>query len=337
MALNAQGLGHELPDHPCASLVPRMTDEEFATLKADIAEHGQREPIVIHEGQIVDGRHRYRACQELGLDPQFRDWDGEGALEAFVVSLNVHRRHLSPSQRGAIAAEMLPAIEKEAVARMMRGQSFDPEEMEVHPAEKIPQGDSKGAESVNPGGTFPQGRAPQARDIAAMAVGVNPHYVSDAKRVKDAAPELFEAVREGRVSIPEAKAVVQLPEETRATVIRKLHDEPETNVKTLVRKTQRSQAEFEQKESQRRMQIVGDSTGDLARGRLNVQCRDMIYRLGQILTKFTPDYVHALEREERDDLVRVVLQVRNWARSIDAEMSRPVRLLVGGENDAHVG
>jgi N6-adenosine-specific RNA methylase IME4 len=84
-----------------------MTDEEFEELKADIAANGLREPIWLHpDGRIIDGRHRYRACCELGLEPPFRTWDGQGSLVGLVVSLNLHRRHLSESQRAMVAAKL---------------------------------------------------------------------------------------------------------------------------------------------------------------------------------------------------------------------------------------
>ena len=59
-----------MESHPVASLFPLMGDEEFAALKADIAANGQREPVWLHDGKLIDGRNRYRACTELGLEPK---------------------------------------------------------------------------------------------------------------------------------------------------------------------------------------------------------------------------------------------------------------------------
>lgn len=93
--------------HPAADIFPPMTGDEFAALKADIAAHGVREPIWTRRGLLLDGRHRERACTELAIACPAREWDGEeGGVVAFVVSLNLNRRHLSESQRVVIAARL---------------------------------------------------------------------------------------------------------------------------------------------------------------------------------------------------------------------------------------
>ena len=93
--------------HELALVFPPMTEPEFAAFKADIREHGQREPITLYEGKILDGLHRYRACQELGLEPRVVRFEGNPRAAAqLVVGRNFHRRHLTTSQRAMVAAEM---------------------------------------------------------------------------------------------------------------------------------------------------------------------------------------------------------------------------------------
>lgn len=94
-----------IPYHPAANLFPLMEGDEFSVLVADIAEHGQLEPIVIHDGMILDGRNRYRACIELGIKPILREWAGSDA-QSFVVSLNLHRRHLTREQRDEVIRKL---------------------------------------------------------------------------------------------------------------------------------------------------------------------------------------------------------------------------------------
>lgn len=78
---------------------------EFQALKDDIQQYGQREPIWLLDGKVIDGRHRLRACLELGRELRTESYDGFDPT-AFVVSLNLHRRHLNESQRGLVAAKL---------------------------------------------------------------------------------------------------------------------------------------------------------------------------------------------------------------------------------------
>ena len=89
--------------HPLCTLFPRITGTEFSSLVEDIKSNGLRQPIVLHQGMILDGGNRYRACIEGGIAPVFTEFDG-GNIVSFVLSANLHRRHLSAGQQAAIVA-----------------------------------------------------------------------------------------------------------------------------------------------------------------------------------------------------------------------------------------
>jgi N6-adenosine-specific RNA methylase IME4 len=105
-----------LENHPIANLFPLIEGEDFSRLVADIYEHGLQEKIVLREGKILDGRNRYRALVSLDRFDQFRDtidFDHlaftHGAPKdplVWVLSKNLHRRHLSESQRAMVAAKL---------------------------------------------------------------------------------------------------------------------------------------------------------------------------------------------------------------------------------------
>jgi ParB-like chromosome segregation protein Spo0J len=114
--------------HPLADLFPLIDGEEFDVLAADIKKSGLHESIVLFRGKILVGRNRYRALQRLGVqigeyyfqnledcsiglggevDPPERVRN-EHAL-AYVISKNIHRRHLSADKKREVIAKLLKA------------------------------------------------------------------------------------------------------------------------------------------------------------------------------------------------------------------------------------
>jgi hypothetical protein len=91
--------------HPIADIFPIMTAEETNELANDILLHGQREPIWMYEGKILDGRNRHNACLLKGIAPRILDYAGSDPL-AFAVSMNLKRRQLDDAQRSVIAAKI---------------------------------------------------------------------------------------------------------------------------------------------------------------------------------------------------------------------------------------
>jgi ParB-like chromosome segregation protein Spo0J len=102
--------------HPLADIFPLMEGAELDALVADIKANGLREKIECYEGQVIDGRNRYRALQRLGIAPtgypkHFRllDFRDDGEARAHVISKNIHRRHLTPEQKRELIAKLLKA------------------------------------------------------------------------------------------------------------------------------------------------------------------------------------------------------------------------------------
>ena len=85
--------------HPLCLQWPELNNEDYARLKADIAEHGLISPITLYQGSVVDGRHRLRACGELGIEPIFRELDEGQSPQSFVLRANLLTRTLSSSQK----------------------------------------------------------------------------------------------------------------------------------------------------------------------------------------------------------------------------------------------
>jgi hypothetical protein len=101
----------DFKDHPAAGLFPMMAEDELRDLAADIKKNGQREPIYVYKCQVLDGRNRRRACAVAGVRPYYEwlnapDQDLDDPL-AFVLSKNLHRRHLTAEQRREIVSRLL--------------------------------------------------------------------------------------------------------------------------------------------------------------------------------------------------------------------------------------
>jgi ParB-like chromosome segregation protein Spo0J len=164
-----------------------MSEVEFSTLVADIQENGLREPIIVHEGQVLDGRNRYRACLAIGIEPITRPFDQRGDPLAFVISKNLHRRHLNEAQRAAVAAK-IATLEKGSFYKNQHTGSLKP--IGVTQAE------------------------------AAKLMNVSERSVKRARVVLDrGVPELQAAVETGNVSLSATAAVAyKAPEEQREII-----------------------------------------------------------------------------------------------------------------------
>jgi N6-adenosine-specific RNA methylase IME4/ParB-like chromosome segregation protein Spo0J len=165
--------------HPLANLLPAMSEAEYAELLASIRTDGLLLPVLLHrDGRILDGRHRDRACDELGLDPDTVTFEGsDDEALAHVLALNLKRRHLSETQRAAIAADL---------ATMRQGERTDLASIEAR----------------------------LSQPVAAGLLNVSRSAVQRAQVVKArGVPELFEAIRLDKLAVSLAATLADLPAE----------------------------------------------------------------------------------------------------------------------------
>jgi hypothetical protein len=194
----------ELVLHPACEALPALPKARYDELVESIRANGLEDPIVLHEGRVLDGRHRLRACEEAGVEPRFVEWDGRGGDPVGFIALKQVRRDMTKSQRAAWAAEyVLPAEEEKAAERqqstLKRGATApDPE--------TLPERESQG----------------EARDKAGEAAGVSGRSVGEANKLKEANGQLFDEVKAGRMTLAEAgrreaiaSKVEQLPTDER--------------------------------------------------------------------------------------------------------------------------
>ena len=167
------------PIHPAASLFPMLGATEMASLAADIAARGLLNPIVLANGAVLDGRNRLVACHISRIDPRFEEWRDPGCgPTAWVISQNLHRRHLNESQRAMIADSL--ATLGDGVRADRQGSSID---------------------------------AP-TQDKAAELLKVGRAQVQRARKVREqAAPETVKAIENGEKTI--TAALREIKEEKR--------------------------------------------------------------------------------------------------------------------------
>lgn len=171
--------------HPYAELFPWIDGPAYEELKADIAKNGVLEPIVFLDGAVLDGRNRYMAARDLGIEYPRVEYRGDDPL-GFVISLNLKRRHLSESQRGMVASKL---------AKMDHG------------------GDRRSDQAAN----LPVGPT-QAE--AARLLNVSERTLRTARHVHEAgAPELVAAVETGKVTVSAAAVIAKQDQETQKRLI----------------------------------------------------------------------------------------------------------------------
>lgn len=186
--------------HPAADLFPLMDGAEYVALVMDIREHGLREPIVLHpDGSIIDGRNRFRACEDAGVPPHFTTWQDDGNPVSYVVSLNLHRRHLSESQRAMVAAR---------IANMQEGRPRKTVQIcTVSPTLPIET-------------PYTPPLAPVSRTQAADILNTSTRSVASAAEViTKGVPELVAAVDAGEMAVSAAAQVARLPHEEQREIV----------------------------------------------------------------------------------------------------------------------
>jgi N6-adenosine-specific RNA methylase IME4 len=187
--------------HEASSLFPLMSDDEYRALVDDIRVNGLREPIVIAEGKVLDGRNRLRACEELGIVPRTRMFSRtvDGSLVDYVVSLNLHRRHLTPSQAAAVAFSLEPWYASEAKRRQVDLAGTRP--------------------NINPDlgtGSVPRSRTPRSAQVAAKTVGASRSGLESVRQIAQTAPELVGQMRDGTMTLTDAKKQIRRAERVEA-------------------------------------------------------------------------------------------------------------------------
>lgn len=224
--------------HEAANIFPMMPDEKIDELASDISSNGLQVPVELFEGKIIDGRNRWMACLRIGVDADCVSVSPEDPI-AYVMSLNLKRRHMDTTQQSLVAARARDLYEKQAKKRQGKRNDL---------VENLPPSDSG-----------------KARDKAGEAVGVSGRSVDHASKVLvNGSPLLIDACERGEVAISAAAKLSDLPKEQQESVIKKAAEEKQS-LKKAVSKAARNavpnpDADWTQSEIQRRDAVLAGQT-----------------------------------------------------------------------------
>ena len=173
-------MSREYEYHPIAEQIPRWGSDSFEKLCEDIATNGLVNSIVLYDGKILDGRHRYEACLAAGVDPSFREYKGDDPV-GHVLSLNLLTRDWKPGQKAMIASNL---------ANLPYGGDYKSDQCANLRTDSVSQSD------------------------AAEQMGVSRRTVQTAKKIREKANKaITKMVEDGEISVNAGAALADLPEE----------------------------------------------------------------------------------------------------------------------------
>jgi len=211
--------------HEFANLYPLMQGAEFDDLCASIKKSGLLHEITLFEDKILDGRNRYNACIQAGITPKYKHYNGlttpDGLLD-YVRNENEQRRHLNGGQLAVIgisADELLQRLFAEAKERQKAhgNQYVSIEKTTSAVVQKVAQ---------------PNGE--KTRDKLAKMFNTNRQYIQDAFKIKAERPDLLEKVKEGEITIQEAKREIKKDEKEKTlSIVNSIKDQDNKYIKEI--------------------------------------------------------------------------------------------------------
>ena len=190
--------------HLASDLFPLLEEAHLCELTDDIKANGLRHPIVRCDGRILDGRNRLLAWERAGVNPPFEEARPEDAV-GYVLSTNLYRRHLSPSQAAMVAATAVPLLAPAAKGRQRAAAERTNEKLGrgMAPTPVAHLLEASDASTIG-----------DVRGLAARLVGVSPRTVGHAMKVRRlGTPKVIAAVERGEVAVSTAARIVDRPAE----------------------------------------------------------------------------------------------------------------------------
>lgn len=246
--------------HEISSYLPLIEGEEFDDLVDDIRQFGQIELAVLLDGKILDGRNRYRACKQLGIELKVKEWKpskniGMTPLQ-YVISENIMRRHLNTAQKAEIGMLLYPEISKQ-----VREES---DKKRIETKEKLRKGIADKSETVR---NYKKEKEATTAYKVARKVRVKPDTIERVKKIKEIAKkdkeiaEEWEKAKKGDSTISavykearEKEIIEDLPEDLKKEVKKE---------KTKVKEAKKKKTDYKPKITVKEAKAIKDLPKDV--------------------------------------------------------------------------
>lgn len=192
------------------NIFPEAKPEDYSRLRDDISANGYdaKQPVTLYQGEVLDGWNRTRACVEIGIEPPTVNFHGTDAEAIALVMRTNKRRNLNSGQWACIAAEAddLLAVIREGVEKERREKQAEAQAVKHEMLSNTPKASDLSDKKLS------DSHANTTPTKAAELFNTNRTYVNQAVKMKTAAPEVFEKVKAGQMTMQDAnKAVRAIP------------------------------------------------------------------------------------------------------------------------------
>ena len=213
--------------HELGAVFHDMSIVEFESLKRDIETNGQLHPIIMYQGKVLDGWHRFRACRDLGVEPIIQPLPAGRDPLHYSIASNVERRQSKPSQLTISLVEIWIAQE---IAES--------------------EGGGRSASPLSSALVLIGSKVKLTKAALAKFAGVSERLVQQARRViTDGAPEVINAVKLGELSLERAVQLVKNPIENQPQA---LDEYRATAAENQVQKIEKHKSRAAQRHTSRR-------------------------------------------------------------------------------------
>ena len=104
-------------DNELKSYIRPLKDEEYEKLKESILIEGIRDPLVVWQGILLDGHHRYKIAQELGLEYKIVEIElpNKEAVKEWIYKNQLGRRNLTEQKASYYRGKLYESRKRQGV------------------------------------------------------------------------------------------------------------------------------------------------------------------------------------------------------------------------------